>query len=124
MRQIENPYSVGMTIRNGDVSERYVPSQQFQPHELKYQPFCMALFKRANKAFYANGITHKVSIRSISIMVILFWLWENVNPENLTEPRLLTSNAIEQMRMIVENEQAYPPEDVREIRGGRLFWTM
>jgi len=84
----------------------------------------MALFNRANKAFYSHGIGHRVSVRSISIMVLLFWLWENTFPENLTEPRLLTSNAIEQMRIIIEREEDYSPEDINDIRGGRLFWTM
>jgi hypothetical protein len=82
------------------------------------------MLDRAWKAFNSHGIGHRVSVRSISIMVILFWLWEDTAPEELEKPRLLTANALEQMRMIIEKQNEYSQEDINDIRGGRLFWSL
>jgi hypothetical protein len=82
------------------------------------------MLDRAMRAFHSHGLIHRVSIQSIGTMMLLFWLWENTHPQALTEARMLTAMALEQMRIMVDHEQDYPKEDVKEIRGGRLFWTV
>lgn len=76
------------------------------------------------RAFHTHGLVHRVSIRSIAAMVLLFWLWDLTYPTAHAEPRMLTSCALEQMRIIAEQEDKFPEGDVKEIKGGRLFWTM
>jgi hypothetical protein len=76
------------------------------------------------RAFHAHGIVNRVSLTSISTMIVLFWLWENTDFKSLNEPRLLTAMALEQMRIMVEEADKYPAEDIAEIRGGGLFWAI